>query len=329
MKSTSLEEGFIVRHVEGRMPVDGNVSDAVALLEAMSFDDACDFVSAYARKSVDGGHGDDAVALLSGIASHEAPGDTLLIRAALKQVIAAVLIEQDDIDGALDCIVEALKLLSENAKSKDVRFRSVLASLLYDLATVHAARNEYSAAERTIERSISIFDNLAKSNPQRYGSAHVYALKSATSIYRSRIKQVNLLAHYQVATSTYLSMAADGAPAAVGKLVDSLVNEAETLLKLGKPRDAVRNLSRALKYLDKTEDSFTLRKLKVSVMLGTALLHTFSTRQKGVHLLNTLLQKAKKMGATAQQEQIERLLDENTSSLIDMLSRWHKMFSRK
>lgn len=204
----------------------------------------------------------------------------------------------------------------------------MLASLLYDLAILHALRKEYNAAERTIEKSIKLFDFLAKVDPQRYATAHVHALNVATSVYRSRIRQVNLLAHYQVATSTYLAMAGRGASAAVSNLIDSLVKEAETLLKLGKPRDAVRYLERALKYLEKLDGAPASRKIDLSVMLGEALVKTFSTRQKGIHMLEALLVDAKKARYGKAVEKIEYLLDENNTLLMDFLAGWHKIFSR-
>lgn len=328
MKSTSLETGFINRVADSALLPFENSADAGIIVEALPFDGAYDLVSTYMRQSIDSGHVDVAITLISGITTHNAPYSETIKDAARQQILAAAMIEEGDVDGALVRIADALHILSEYPKRRDTAFRSVLALLLYDLALIHAERKEFHAAERTINKAIKLFEVLAKTNPDRYASAHVYALNVATSAYRSRIKQVNLLAHYQVATSTYISMAANGAPEAVGKLVDSLVREAETLLNLGKPRDAVRYLSRALKYLDKIDPSFSLRKLKVSVMLGEALLHTFTTRQKGVHLLNTLLQKAKKMDAAVEVEHIGRLLDEKTTSLIDILSRWHKIFSR-
>ena len=246
MKSTSLETGFINRVADSALLPFENSADAGIIVEALPFDGAYDLVSTYMRQSIDSGHVDEAITLISGITTHNAPYSETIKDAARQQILAAAMIEEGDVDGALVRIADALHILSEYPKRRDTAFRSVLALLLYDLALIHAERKEFHAAERTINKAIKLFEVLAKANPDRYASAHVYALNVATSAYRSRIKQVNLLAHYQVATSTYISMVANGAPEAVGKLVDSLVSEAETLLNLGKPRDAVRYLSRAL-----------------------------------------------------------------------------------
>lgn len=326
MKSTSLESGFVCRAADIARLSGKGVVDAEKLLDALTFDEAYDLVSLYMRDALDRGVVADAVALMTALAGRD--GGNRVKHAALMQVVAAALIETGDIDGALTGIAGTLRLLSEESDRKDIPFRSVLASLLYDLAILHALRKEYNAAERTIEKAIKLFDSLAKVDPQRYATAHVHALNVATSVYRSRIRQVNLLAHYQVATSTYLAMAGRGASAAVSNLIDSLVKEAETLLKLGKPRDAVRYLERALKYLEKLDGAPASRKIDLSVMLGEALVKSFSTRQKGIHMLEALLADAKKAGYGQAVEKIEYLLDENNTLLMDFLAGWHKIFSR-
>lgn len=326
MKSTSLESGFVCRTADPARLSGKGVVDAEKLLDALAFDEAYDLVSLYMRDALDRGVAADAVALMTALAGRD--GGNRVKHAALMQVVAAALIETGDIDGALSGIAGTLRLLSEESDRRDLPFRSVLASLLYDLSILHALRKEYNAAERTIEKAIKLFDSLAKVDPQRYATAHVHALNVATSVYRSRIRQVNLLAHYQVATSTYLAMAGRGASAAVSNLIDSLVKEAETLLKLGKPRDAVRYLERALKHLEKLDGAPVSRKIDLSVMLGEALVKSFSTRQKGIHMLEALLADAKKAGYAQAVEKIEYLLDENNTLLMDFLAGWHKIFSR-
>lgn len=328
MKSTSLESGFICRAGDALLLKGKDMAEAEQMLDNMPFDDAYDLVCVYMRQALDDNTADEAISLLKGFALKDSGEENITKHAALMQVVAAALIELGDTDGALEATAGALRILEQEPKRKDEPFRCVLASLLYDLAFIHAGRKEYSAAERSLDKAIKMFDKLAKEDPLRYAGAHVHALNAATSVFRSRIKQVNLLAHYQVATSTYLSMAGTDAPAAVYKLVESLTNEASTLIKLGKTRDAVRYLTRALRYLAKLEPDFSMRQLELSVMLGDALLHTVATRQKGIHLLNTLLPKAKKMKADAMVARIDKLLDERHSSMIDILSLWHKVFPR-
>ena len=211
---------------------------------------------------------------------------------------------------------------------KDEPFLQVLGALLYDLSFLHIVRKEYKAAERTLEKSMRVFERLAKMNPDRYGSAHIMALNASTSVYRSRVKQVNLLAHFQVATSTYLEMVNSGIHDAMDRLIESLANEGEMLMQLGKYRDAVQYYSRALKYLSKLSPEFSERHLKLSIKLSEALLHTRSTRQKGVHLLNTLLQKAVRMKSGKYVKEIETLLDEKTTGKFDILALWHKAFPK-
>lgn len=328
MKSTSLDPGFLSRGGDALVLQGEDIAGIGRILDDMPFYEAYDLVCVCMRRAIDEGKAEDEIALLRELASRDAGKENITKHAALMQVVAAALVELGDTDAALAASADALRILSGEPKRKDLPFICVLASLLYDLAFIHAERNEYSAAERTLGKAIKLFERLAKSDAERYASAHVHALNAATSVFRSRIKQMNLLAHYQVATSTYLSMAGSKAPSAVYKLVESLTNEASTLIKLGKTRDAVRYLTRALRYLTKLEPDFTMRQLELSVMLGDALLHTVATRQKGLHLLDTLLPKAKKMGADDMAERITALLDERHSSMIDILSIWHKIFPR-
>ncbi len=253
--------------------------------------------------------------------------NAILRKAAPMQIAVAAMIEAGDYDNALETAADTLTLLSQEARRKDEEFLLILGCLLHDLAFIHNIRKEYKAAERTLTKSIKIFERLAKLNTERYGSAHINALNASTSVYRSRIKQVNLLAHYQVATTTYLNMVNSGIKNAMDRLINSLQDEGLTLMQLGKYKDAIRYFSRALKYLTKLQPEFSDRHMDLSVMLGEALLHNITTRQKGVHLLNTLLQKAIKNENDSTAAKINGLLDKQ-SGRLDIIGMWHKIFPR-
>lgn len=260
-------------------------------------------------------------------ATDMAEENAILRKAAPMQIAVAALIEAGDYDKALDTAADTLTILSQEARRKDEEFLLILGCLLHDLAFIHNMRKEYKAAERTLTKSIKIFERLAKLDTERYGSGHINTLNASTSVYRSRIKQVNLLAHYQVATTTYLNMVNSGIKNAMDRLINSLQDEGLTLMQLGKYKDAIRYFSRAIKYLTKLQPDFSRRHMDLSVMLGEALLHNTATRQKGVHLLNTLLQKAIKNGDDNTAEKINGLL-EKQSGRLDIIGMWHKIFPR-
>lgn len=317
MKTTSLENGFITFPHNSQHGGDDFLSAYAALrdstLEALKDTSDCSAVAAKLLKAAQDIDLDEENAILR--------------KATPMQIAVAALIEAGDYDKALDTSADTLTVMSQEARRKDEEFLLILGCLLHDLAFIHNMRKEYKAAERTLSKSIKIFERLAKLNTEQYGSAHINTLNASTSVYRSHIKQVNLLAHYQVATTTYLNMVNGGIKNAMDRLINSLQDEGLTLMHLGKYKDAVRYFSRALKYLTRLQPDFSDRHMELSVMLGQALLHNITTRRKGVHLLNTLLQKAIKNKDNDTAEKINGLL-EKQSGRLDIIGMWHKIFPR-
>lgn len=318
MKTTSLENGFITLPPLSQRDTDGHLLSAYASLRNSASESLKNQADALAIADK---------LLATAQATDMAEENAILRKAAPMQIAVAALIEAGDYDKALDTAADTLTILSQEARRKDEEFLLILGCLLHDLAFIHNMRKEYKAAERTLTKSIKIFERLAKLDTERYGSAHINTLNASTSVYRSRIKQVNLLAHYQVATTTYLNMVNSGIKNAMDRLINSLQDEGLTLMQLGKYKDAIRYFSRAIKYLTKLQPDFSRRHMDLSVMLGEALLHNTATRQKGVHLLNTLLQKAIKSGEDDTAEKINGLL-EKQSGRLDIIGMWHKIFPR-
>lgn len=250
------------------------------------------------------------------------------VHIAIKQVLTSLLIEDGKIEPAMGVAAEALTLLAQTAKRKDEGFMCLLAMLLYDLAQIHCLKKEFKQAEREIAKSMKLLEKLSKINQQRYGAAHITALNASTSIYRSRVDQANLLAHYQVATSTYLAEVNSGILDATTRLISSLENEGNTLSQMNRYREAIHFYTRALKYLTRIETEFSLRQLQLSISLGEALMQAKTTRDKGVHLLNTMLHKATKLNAIAEHRRIVEILLHARNSSLDILGFWHKMFPK-
>ena len=250
------------------------------------------------------------------------------IHTAIKQTLIALYIESGQIDAAMKDAAEALTMLAQNARRKDEDFQILLALILYDLAQIHCAKKEYKQAEREISKAMKLLEKLTKTNPVRYGAALTLALNASTSIYRSRIDQANLLAHYQAATSTYLAEVNSGIKDATIRLVSSLQNEGNTLSQMNRHREAIHFYTRALKYVTDIESDFSLQQLQLSIDLGKALIQTTRNRDKGVHLLNTMLHKATKLNANDQHRQIVDILLNANNNRLDILGFWHKMFPK-
>lgn len=254
-----------------------------------------------------------------------APAD---VHAALMQTRTSLLFDAGRYDEAMETAAAALSLLAQEAKRKDEPFLCILALLLYDLARLHNVRDEYKQAERCIDKSLKLFERLAARNPARYGAAHILSMAGVTTLYRSRLKQTNALAHHQVATSSYMLEVDAGVEGALTHLAESLAREGETLAKMNKHREAIQYFTRALKYLTKIEPDFTSSQLHMSVMLGESLLNIKTMRDKGVHLLNTMIQKANRLEEPEWRSRAEAALARTRRGTTDILAIWHKLFPR-
>lgn len=338
MKAISLEGVFAkpttdVSSLQAIIRSNSSMSELRHAIREVEFETAYDFLRLTAVEMVERGEIERAIAGLKEIdALITRAGDDdsrlLDIHAALMQILTALLIEKDDMDGAMVTAASTLTLLSQEAKRKDEPFLAILGSLLYDIAFIHTQRKEYKQAERELAKTLKIFERLAKTNPERYATPHVMALNAATATYRNRVKQAELLVHYQVATSTYLQEVNSGVGEATDRLVDSITAEGDTLAQMGRHREAMQYYTRALKYLTKIEPDFTLKQLRLSISLGEAMLRVGAMKEKGIHLLNTMLHKATKIGATDEHRRIVDILFNARSSSLDILGLWYKIFPK-
>lgn len=322
------------------------VADAQAIVEnkfsiaelrkkfaGLPFESAYDFARSIAREVVLDGRISEAIEKITEFDEvitrrGEEEGALADLHAALMQILVGLHIQAENLDESMRVAAKCLTILAQEPKRRDEPFLSVLAALLYDIARVHTVRGEHRQAEREIEKSAKIYERLARTSPERYGPAHLLAVAAATQAYTSRVKQANMLAHFQAATGAYMEMATAGVEGAAAKLVDSLAQEGETLARMGRHREAVQYFTRALKYLTKIENDFSIQQLELSVSLGEALLQVKGTRDKGIHLLNTMLHKATKLNAGDAHRRIVEVLLNTRNGGIDILGFWHKIFPR-
>ncbi|MDE6248691.1 MAG: hypothetical protein K2M72_04860 [Paramuribaculum sp.] len=315
--------------IHGDMPM----AELRHIVAEMPFNAAYDFMRAAAWHLHEQGRTAEAIEYISGLSaqiqrhgSDEQPMRD--IHAALLQILVALYLMEGSHDEAMHTAATVLTILASEPKRRDEPFLSVLAALLHDVALIHNSRDEYKQAEREIEKSMKIFERLGRTDPERYGAPHTMAVNTATSVYRSRVKQAEALAHYQAATGAYLEQMNAGTEEATDRLIDSLATEGRTLMKMGRSREAVQYFTRALRYLGKIEPELSLRQLTLSIDLGEALLNVKTTRDKGIHLLNTMLHKATKLHATEQHRRIVDILVNAKSHKLDILGLWHKVFPR-
>lgn len=312
---------------------DINMTGLRHAVEELPFNTVYDFMRSTARQLSDSGRADEAIDRIiefdtAATRRGQEMGKLLDIHAAMMQTITALYIAAGRIDDALASAASTLTLLAQEPRRKDEPFLSVLASLLYDISLIHNANGQYRQAEREIEKSMKIFERLAKTNPDRYGPAHMLALNASTQVFRSREKQTRMLSEYHEATETYLRQLGEGIEDAGMRLVEALAAEGVTLVKMCRHREAVQYFTRALKYLTKIDPSFTRLHLQLSVNLGEALLYVKGSREKGIHLLNTMLYKASKIAADDEHRRIVDILFNAKNNSLDIFGFWHKIFPR-
>jgi len=338
MKETSLDPIFIptAGDLSSQMELtqgEINMSDLRHSVGLLPFNTAYDFFRAASYDFLQKGQTDQAIEYIlnfDAIATRISEGNRKLldIHTALMQILTAIYLHADMIQEALQAAAATLNLLVQEPRRKDEPFLALLASTLYDIALIHNLRDEHKQAERAIEKSMKLFERLARINPNRYGSPHLLALNASTNIYQSRIKQTKTLAEHQAAANTYLRMMDEGIEDAGMRLVESLAAEGRTLTKMSRQREAVQYFTRALKYLTKISPDFDRLQLELSIDLGEALLSVKTSREKGIHLLNTMLYKANKINADDLHRRIVEILLNAKDPTMGIFNLWHKLFPR-
>lgn len=312
---------------------DINMSDLRHAVGTLPFNEAYDFFRATAYKFLQDGQTDQAIEYIlnfDAIATRISEGNRKLldIHTALMQILTAIYLHANMITEALQAAAATLNLLTQEPKRKDEPFLALLASSLYDIAVIHHLRDEHKQAERAIEKSMKLFERLARSKPSRYGSPHLLALNASTNIYQSKIKQTKALAEHQAAATDYMRQLDEGMEDAGMRLVESLAAEGRTLAKMSRQREAVQYFTRALKYLTKISPEFDRMQLELSIDLGEALLAVKTSREKGIHLLNTMLYKANKINADDLHRRIVEILLNAKDPSLGIFNFWHKLFPR-
>lgn len=304
-------------------------------LQRLPFNTLYDYIRSEARLMTDNGRPGDAIEILTELdrlLTHDNDTDrqTLDIHAALMQVTVSLHAATGNSDAALSAAASTLTILAQEPKRKDEPFLSVLASLLYDMALIHYSRSEYPQSERSLDKAARIFSRLARLNPDRYAPAHVAALDAAAKVCRKAGDQAEALKKCQEATARYLEETRGNAmDDAVERLASSMAEQGLTLARMGRNREAIQYLSRSLRYLTRINSEMDLRQLNLSTELGICLLRHKPTRDKGIHLLNTMLHKATRLGASDLHRRIvDVLADARNPGRLDILGVWHKIFPR-
>ena len=143
----------------------------------------------------------------------------------------AVQIELNDFSEALTAGEHAVRMLANlDVERTQEDYMAIVAAVIYNLARVHHIVGENVKAEKELLKAQKLLEKLAKKNKTRFGASIVNAIEASTTIFNSRLKQMNVLAHYQVATDLYLDKAHKGVTQAIYDLVDSLQKEGDCVI---------------------------------------------------------------------------------------------------
>jgi len=214
---------------------------------------------------------------------------------------------------ALGSAEKALTALSAITGKKHEDFHAIVAALLYNLALAHHALSDNSRAAKELTKAQQMLERLAKRNEARFSPMLLMAVEASTEVIKSKTKQMNVLAHYQSVSELYMRELSGGdanaTRAAMVNLVETLGKQGDIMLDMGNSRNAVKYYTKALRYQKKLGDKMGERELNLSIGLAKALMRLINRRAAAEQLLRSLQPLALRLNATAQQHEIENLLN--------------------
>lgn len=292
--------------------------------ELMSEEESLDVHRWYVLYLINNGLAEKAEKELAGI-NRDAYAETLG-GAWLYLADMALLIEQNSFAEALVAGEQSLRVLaSMDTDRSHIDYVALVAGVVYCLAVLHHKVGENVRAEKELVKAQKLLEKLAKKNKARFGAAIVNAIEASTTIFNSRLKQMNILAHYQLSTDLYLDKANKGVTQAIYDLVKSLQNEGDLHLKIGNYRDAVKYYTKALRYQKKVTPKMGETELRISINLGRALLHIIPRQSTGEQLLRSLIPLAESLDAISEKNEIQAIL-EHKGKAFDFMSFLKKVF---
>ena len=226
----------------------------------------------------------------------------------------SLFISSDDWMLALGSAENLLQVITSVTNKRGEDFLAQLAGLLYNLAYIHNQTGDNNRAVKELTKAQKLYERLVKRNNARFSAMLINSVEASTTIFKSRLKQMNVLAHYQSMTELYTEQVnkkdknAEQTRVAITNLVESLKNEGDTMLTLGNARAAVKYYTKALRYQKKINQQMGYRELTLSIALARALLRLSNRRTAAEQLLNSLLPLAQRLDAVQEIEQINQLL---------------------
>lgn len=231
---------------------------------------------------------------------------------------------------SLGAAENALLVLSNHVGKKTEDFNAIVASLLFNLALAHHDMGDNSRAAKELTKAQQLLERLAKRNEARFSALLLMAVEASTEVIKSKTKQMNVLAHYQSASELYMSELdsgdANATREALSNLVDTLGKEGDIMLEMGNGRNAVKYYTKALRYQKKLGEKMGERELRLSIGLAKALMRLINRRAAAEQLLRSLLPLAQRLDATAEEHEIQDLLN-NKNKNVNIMTLLKSIFT--
>lgn len=312
-----------------QMASSGNMPASVGLDQSI----VNEMLMCYAEYLIANNRNLEAEQLIEGIL-YEEDDDTqslpLLHTAWLWLARMALLIDEGNPSLALGAAESALLELNDHQGKKTEDFNAIVASLLYNLALAHHMMGDNSRAAKELTKAQQLLERLTKRNEPRFSALLLMAVEASTEVIKSKTKQMNVLAHYQSASELYMSELDSGdtnaTRVAMSNLVDTLGKEGDIMLEMGNGRNAVKYYTKALRYQKKLGERMGLRDLRLSIGLAKALMRLINRRAAAEQLLRSLLPLAQRLDATAEEHEIQDLLN-NKNKNVNIMTLLKSIFT--
>jgi len=263
---------------------------------------------------INNGRSDEAAPLIDTLVFDESYSDMPALYVSwLWLARMSIFIANSDYMLALGAAENALQRMVEITSKKKEDFLAILASLLYNLASVHNSLGDNARAKKELTKCQKLFERLVKKNERRFSPMLLYAVEASTAIISSKAQLMEVLKHYDDEVKLYTSMLNNGDSKktrdALINLVNSLKKEGDVMMEMGNGRNAAKYYTKALRYQKKVSSSMGHKELVLSIGLAKALNKVANRRESAEQLLQSLQPLAKRLNATNEQIEIENLLN--------------------
>ena len=239
----------------------------------------------------------------------DAHGHEILEQALATRAQAGELIKEEKYLEAMERTIASLKTMRDFPDYQHREFKLLFVALLFDLAELHYALQNYKQSEKEVDTLFKVLDNLVKSDEERFGPYHILAMELSTRILRSRKKALDLLVKQQITTGSLFEKVNSGVVAATDKLVDSLYKSAKLLASTGDIRESLKFYAEAIKLSKKRTGRLTPKEIKMSMEMAEVMMRLRSMRPRAKRLLTTILPSAEALKTEELAKDVKSLLE--------------------